>query len=406
MKRFLFPAMLALFLSVPETCPGLPAVEKPVAEFKTGLPEQVMWSPLGGSIWISTVDDDQDTSKVSEIIVATGERRDFSLPGPIRAFQVGPNEELLSTIHEDAHERVLRIWNVAEKTARDIYRDTRNLYFPVVNTIDPWQGSGERLVFYRARLHERHLMVWEAAGAEVREVTQGRRADRSFWDREGSLLVPQGVPFETVLAGKPDRLTGVVEIDFTKERDVFHQLPAGYPTIFPFSRQGVAVLKDEVVPPLLLDLSTWEATPLPSTVERFLDLAWSPDGSMLAYPLNGREYHRIVTFDVRTGDTRLVWVDEGFLAGSLCWSPSGKYLAATLLETAGRSEARAVVLDAGTGETLWSRAREPRFVERYFQRGRKSLRWHPSEDTLLLWDRAEIPDGPAGVEIRVVEFGQ
>jgi WD40 repeat protein len=377
-----------------------------MGEALTGVPEEVMWSPSGGSVLVSTINDNLNTAEVSEVIAETGERRDFPLPGPIRAFHASPDESLLATVHEEGRERVLRVWDTAVKTAEDVHRDTRNLYFPLVNTVDPWDPSSERLIFYRARLHERHLMIWEAAKGEVREVTSERRSDRAFWDQEGKLLIPQGVPFEAVLSGKPNTLTGLMVIDFAEEREVLRQLPAEYPNIFPYSRTGVAILKDEMVPPLLLDLSTWATSRLPGSVDRFLDVTWSPDGSGLAYPLNGRGSNRIVTFDVESGESRLLWVDEEFLAGSLDWSPSGEYLAVSLLASKGPPEGQAIVMEADTGEQVWSRARNPDFIRRYFHRGRKSLCWHPTEDTLLLWDPVGNPDGPPGLALRAVEFGQ
>jgi Tol biopolymer transport system component len=80
-----------------------------------------------------------------------------------------------------------------------------------------------------------------------------------------------------------------------------------------------------------------------------LEPAYSPDGSKIAYVMEGRSgadgAPGIWLYDVKTGNARLL--AAGFRAPS--WSPDGKYMAATRVSG---SRLDVVVLDSATGQQV------------------------------------------------------
>lgn len=383
--------------------------ENPVATVDSPAPEQVAWCPSGDAVWVSVVDDLAGVSSIGRYPVVEGAKSTVTLQGTIRAFWVSPDGRKMASIHEDRSNRVLQIWDSEDWTSEEIHRDTWNLYFPFVNTVTPWNSSGERLLFYKARFHERKLCLWERSKSAVRVIGEGRRTDRAFWGPGGNLLIPQGLTLEQALAGGGDPIQGFEEFDPESGERRERPIPSDYRAFFPFVPIGVGILKDETPPPLLLDLRSWETSSLPSTLDRFLEVAWAPNGEWLAHPVRGSHIHRIDAFNVKTRESKLLWINSQYQVGSLTWSPSGKYLGCSLLEGpkgSKGSQEQIMVLDAASGDPVWFRNRDPDLGSLYHRRGRKSLLWHPKQDRLLIWDRVDSEGDRKSVEFRLIDFAQ
>lgn len=378
--------------------------EEPIARLGVYELEQVTWSPSGDAVWVSTIDDMTGTSTVSRLAVNGGGSGAATLDGTIRAFWPSPDGRRLASIHESAPERVLQVWDTREWRPREVERDTWNMYFPLVNTVTPWDASGESLLFYKARFHERKLCLWDSSKDTVQMLGEGRRVDRAFWGEDGGIFIPQGLTLGQVTAGQADVIRGFTEVDPATGKTRARAIPRGYTSFFPFTSVGMGILKDPSPPPMAVNLRTWETAALPRSLGRFLEVAWEPGGRRLAYPVNQNEIHRVECFDLASGETRLLWIDPGFMAGSVAWSPSGRYVACSLLEARSGSSERLLVLKAETGEGVWVMNRSPEVGTRYYGRGRPSLFWSPAQDKLLYWDLLGELEEERVTEFRVVTF--
>jgi len=375
--------------------------EERIAAIDVHTPEQVEWSPSGDAVWASWADDVAGVSFIGRYPVDQGSDMVLSFEGLVRAFWVSPDQRKVASIHEAGRERVLQVWETANRSSREIDRDTWSLYFPLVNTVTPWDASSERLLHYRAWTHWRKLCLWDPTRGEVSVLREGRRLDRAFWGPSDRLLIPQGNTLEQVQAGEGDEIHGFEELDPRSGEVQERTIPQGYSAFFPFPSVGVGVLKDPIPPPLALNLRTWETKPLPQTIARFLEVAWAPSGNQIAFPINQTGMHRIEAFDLDTGESRLVWIDPASMVGSVVWSPSGKYVGCSLLEATNGDQERLLILDAVTGERIWETGRNAELGKVYYRRGRKSLLWHPREDRLLYWERLGTEAEGESVEFRV-----
>ena len=188
-------------------------------------------------------------------------------------------------------------------------------------------------------------VVLGAGGDTYRRVdaAEDRAGSETQGDPAPMLLSPDGT---TVAVGDHDiDRPDVVIVDLATGTITTHPLPAGRSVVpVAWSRDGsrlAHLLSPAPTNPYsgsplngdvgLLDLDTGTTTVLPYDAQA-RTAAFSPDGSELAVQRDGVRGGQLSVVDLASGASRVVEA-EGVLAGPAAWSPDGRLLATTALET-------------------------------------------------------------------------